>query len=311
MSSNNTYPRHVSCARLLGLLASSLLLANQVAAQQEAPSPLQFSISGGGVHQSEVDLNDSNGGFAVDRGFISASLDFGWSSRDSIGVSIGGGKSSYEFSQDSAFGGGKPWADIEDMRISLTWRAGFGERGSFFLVPAVHWDGENGARNDTTYGLFAAAAWRLDETLTIGPGIGVFTRLEDSTRLFPILAIDWDITERWNLATGSGLAASRGPGLTLKYRLNEDWDLGVSGRYEDVEFRLDDKGPQAGGVGRDLSLPLVFLATLKPNPKLKFTVFTGVELFGTLKLKDPAGKVLDESEYDPAPVFGATFEARF
>jgi hypothetical protein len=289
----------------------SLLLATVVTAQDETTSPFQFKVEGGGVHQTEADLSDSSGGFAVDRGFISASLDFGWSLRDSIGVSVGGGNSSYEFSDPSMFGGGNPWNKIEDMRVSLTWRTGLGERGSFFLIPTVHMDGESGASDNTTYGLYAAAAWRLDETLTIGPGIGVFTRLEDSTRFFPILAIDWDITGRWNLSTGSGLAASRGPGLTLKYRLNDDWALGISGRYEDVEFRLDDKGPQPGGIGRDLSLPLVFLATLNPGPKLNFTVFTGVELFGTLKLKDPNGRVLDESDFDPAPVFGATFEVRF
>jgi hypothetical protein len=138
----------------------------------------------------------------------------------------------------------------------------------------------------------------------------MFTRLEDSTSFFPILAIDWDITERWNLSTGGGLAASRGPGLTLNWRLNEDWSLGVAGRYEDIEFRLNDKGPVPGGVGRDLSAPVVLLATLTPSPRLKFSVFTGVELFGTLKLKDHDGRVLEESDYDPAPLFGATFEIR-
>lgn len=288
----------------------ALFLSPAVAAQDGAPSPFRFNVSGGGAHQAEADLTDSSGGFAMDRGFIGASLDYGWSLRDSIGVSVGGGKSSYEFNQDSAFGGGQPWQKIEDTRLSFTWRTGFADRGSFFLMPTMHMDGESGAGDNTTYGLYAAAAWRLDETLTIGPGLGVFTRLEDSTRLFPILVIDWDINQRWNLATGSGLAASRGPGLTLKYQLNDDWALGISARYEDIEFRLDDKGPQPGGIGRDLSVPLVFLATLNPSPKLKFTVFTGVELFGTLKLKDHTGKVMDESDYDPAPVFGATFEVR-
>lgn len=310
MTANKTRQFHKLGISLSIVAVLALLFAAPIAAQTEQPSPFVFSVNGGGLHQSEADLTDSSGGFAVDRGFISASLDFGWSLRDSIGVSVGGGKSSYEFNDESAFGGGKPWSKIEDTRVSLTWRTGLGERGSFFLMPSMNMDGESGASDNTTYGLFAAAAWRLDESLTIGPGIGVFTRLEDSARFFPILAIDWDITQRWNLSTGSGLAASRGPGLTLKYHLNDDWDLGISGRYEDVEFRLDNKGPQPGGIGRDLSLPLVFLATLNPSPKLKFTVFTGVELFGTLKLKDPSGTVLEESDYDPAPLFGATFEVR-
>ena len=302
------YPNACIAIALFGLLFSL-----PVTAQTEQPSPFVFKIEGGGLHQSESDLTDSSGGFAVDRGFISASLDYGWSFRDSIGISIGGGKSSYEFDDLTSFGGGDPWKKIEDTRVSVTWRFGFGETGSFFLIPTARVEGEKGASSgdSTTYGLLAAAAWRISESLTIGPGLGVFSRLEGSTRFFPMLAIDWDITERWNLSTGRGLAASQGPGLTLGYKLNEDWSLGISGRYEDIEFRLDDEGTAAGGVGRDQSIPLVFAARLEPGPKFNLAVFAGIELGGKLKLKDAMGDVIDESSYDPAPIFGATFEFRF
>jgi len=139
----------------------------------------------------------------------------------------------------------------------------------------------------------------------------VFSRLEDSSRIFPILAIDWNITDRWNLSTGRGLAASQGPGLMLSYKLNEDWSLGLAGRYEDIEFRLDNEGPAAGGVGRDQSMPVVFMAILEPSKKFSLSVFAGIELNGTLKLKDALGDVVEESDYDPAALFGATFEIRF
>lgn len=291
----------------------SLLCSASVTAQTEQSSQFVFKVTGGGVHQSDSDLTDSGGGFAVDRGFISASLDYGWSLRDSIGISVGGGKSSYVFDDLTGFGGGDPWNKIEDTRVSVTWRFGLGETGSFFVIPTARVDAEKGAGSgdSTTYGLYAATAWRIREGLTIGPGFGVFSRLEDGARFFPILAIDWDITDRWNLSTSRGLAASQGPGLTLGYQLNEDWALGLSGRYEDIEFRLDDEGAAAGGVGRDQSMPLVFIATLEPSPKLDLSVFAGIELNGTLKLKDAMGEVIDESSYDPAPIFGATFEFRF
>lgn len=93
--------------------------------------------------------------------------------------------------------------------------------------------------------------------------------------------------------------------------MNEDWTPGVSGRYENFEFRLDDEGPAAGGIGRDQSIPLVFLAMLEPGPKLELAVFAGIELDGTLKIKNPVGDVIDESSYNPAPIFGAIFELRF
>ena len=274
---------------------------------------LVFKADGGGVHQSEADLSDSGGSFAVDRWFVSAGVDYAWDLRSSLGFSVGGGNSSYEFGDLAGLGGDEPWNKIKDARVSVTWRFGFGETGSFIIIPSARFNGESAASSgdSSTYGLYAAAAWRINENLTIGPGFGVFSRLEDSSRVFPLLAIDWNITDRWNLSTGRGLAASQGPGLMLSYQLNEDWSLGLAGRYEDIEFRLDDEGPAAGGVGRDQSIPLVFMATLEPSKKLSLSVFTGIELNGMLKLKDVWGDVVEESSYDPAPLFGATFELRF
>ena len=272
-----------------------------------------FKADGGGVHQSEVDLSDSGGSFAVDRWFVSAGVDYAWDLRTSLGFSVGGGNSTYEFGDLAGLGGGEPWNKIKDARVSATWRFGFGETGSFIFIPSVRFNGESGASSSdsSTYGLYAAAAWRINENLTIGPGVGLFSRLEDSSRIFPILAIDWNITDRWNLSTGRGLAASQGLGLMLSYELNEDWSLGLAGRYEDIEFRLDNEGPAAGGVGRDQSMPIVFMATLEPSKKFSLSVFTGIELNGTLKLKDALGDVVEESSYDPAALFGATFEVRF
>ena len=181
------------------------------------------------------------------------------------------------------------------------------------IVPSARYNGEK--HSDTsdgrTYGLFAAAAWRINEDLTIGPGIGVFSRLEDGTRVFPILVIDWDISERWNLSTGRGMAASQGPGLTLSYELNPNWNFGIAGRYEKLEFRLDENGTTPGGVGRDQSIPLVATVNWEPNRIINLSIFAGVEFSGKLKLKNALDEVVGESSYDPAAIFGGTFVFRF
>lgn len=293
---------------------SSLLFSTLVAAQpQQQGSPWSFTFDGGGYHQSSTDLKDGPGEFAVDRWFLGAGVNYSWSPRASVGLSLGGGKSSYDFDDLTAFGAGEPWGTIEDSRLSLSTRFGVGKTGMAFILPTVRINGEKGTRNSDsrTYGLFAAVFWRINENLTLGPGIGIFSKLEDSTKFIPILAIDWNINDRWNLSTGRGLASSQGPGLTLSYKLNEDWSFGVAGRYEDQEFRLDDEGVAAGGVGRDQSFPLVLNAKLTPNPKMDFSFFAGMEFAGKLKLKNASDILVEESKYDPAPIFGATFEFRF
>ena len=298
----------------VGILAAfALILALPVSAQTEQNSPWRFNIDGGGAHKSEADLEDGDGTVSTDRWFFTAGVDYGFDRRTSLGVSIGGGRSIYHFNEDDLLEDERPWDTIEDKRITMTYRFGLGQTGSMFIVPSVRYDGEKGASSSDsqTWGVFAAAAWRLREGLTIGPGVGVFSRLESGTRFFPILAIDWDISERWNLSTGRGLASSQGPGLTLLYTLNDDWAFGLSGRYENQEFRLDNKGIAAGGIGKDQSLPMIFTAVLTPNERISFSVFAGAEFGGTLKLKDADNEVVAESDYDTAAIFGATFQFKF
>jgi len=299
--------------RIITALTLAALLYALPAVAQQPTGPWLFSVDAIGVHQSEADMKDSSGGFARDAWFARAAVDYAWSQRDSVGLSVGGGAYIYDFNDQSGFGGGEPWHKVNDTRLTFSGRFGLGNRGQMFIVPTLRFNGESGASasDSRTWGVYAAAAWQVRENLTIGPGFGVFSRLEHSARFFPILAIDWGIGERWNLSTGRGLAASQGPGLTLSYKLNEDWSLGLTGRFENVEFRLDDKGPAPGGVGRDRSMPIVFSARLKPNDRLNLNVFTGLAVNGELKLRNAAGDTVEETDYDPAMVFGAAFDYSF
>lgn len=293
------------------LLFAALPFSQPATALDQRPGPWIFTANAIGVHQSEVDMNDTGGSFYVDRWFVNGGVTFAWSARTSLGIVVGGGKAIYEFDGNGA-AGGDWWSDISDTRVSLVGRIGFGDTGVLTIVPTLRDNAEDGAGSGDgqTYGLFAAVTWRLSEELTIGPGIGVFSRLEDGTRAFPLLAIDWDISDRWNLATGNGVGSSQGPGLTLNYKLNDDWSFGLTGRYEDLEFRLDNKAIAPGGVGRDQAFPLVVSAALTPNPRLRFSVFAGASLLGKLEVKSLSGNKI-ESDYDPALLAGVSAEFRF
>jgi hypothetical protein len=125
-----------------------------------------------------------------------------------------------------------------------------GEGGTLFVVTTARYYGEDDAdtSDGRTYGALVAAAWRLKPNLTIGPGIGVFSKLEDGTRVFPMLIIDWKISDRWFLSTMRGVSSSQGPGVALGYKASEQWTFGLSTRRENEEFRLDDDGPAPGGI---------------------------------------------------------------
>lgn len=293
---------------LAGLLFSGTLLA-----QPQQIGPWAVSVEGGAVSQSEADLDDESGSFDYNRWFAGASLDYLWSPRTALGVSIGGGQASFGFKDVTGIAEGAPWDDIEDYRVSVISRFAINDRVSGIVIPSWRVNRESGASTGDaqTWGLLAGVSWRLSDTLTLGPGIGVFDRLEESTAVFPILVIDWDITERWNLSTGRGLAASQGPGLTLSYQATDAWSLGVAARYEQIDFRLNDEGPAPGGVGRDEVLPLVFSAEWSPNPGTRLSLFAGAEFAGELELADAAGTTIASSDYDAPFIFGGSFSFRF
>ena len=155
-----------------------------------------------------------------------------------------------------------------------------------------------------------ALVYRYSDTLSIGPGLGAFTEIEDDASFFPVLLIDWKITNALSLETGGGFAASRGPGLQLRWQYSPRWQLAFGARYEKTRFRLDDGGPARGGVGQDKAFPLFALAEFTVSRHAKLSLIGGAEIGASLRLEDASGGLINDSDLSVAPFFGATFEAK-
>ncbi|CUH45316.1 hypothetical protein [Ruegeria atlantica] len=128
---------------------------------------------------------------------------------------------------------------------------------------------------------------------------------------FPALLVDWDINDRWNLNTGSGIGATRGPGLTLSYAMTDTINLSLAARSERIRFRLDDQDLAPDGVGEDKSIPVVLALDYSPNPGVSLNVFAGAEFDGRLTLDDENGNEIGRQSYDTAPLVDFAFRFRF
>ncbi len=272
----------------------------------------QWSFQAGAVKQLEASL-DSGGDMSAGRYFISAGVGRMFYGRWRIGASLGFGETNYDFSGDSGFGGLDPWDRVRDLRISMPMQYFVDERWTVYAIPSLRFNAESGASlNDgKNGGILAGAAYRVNDRLTIGPGIGVFSEIEASTSVFPILIIDWKITDTVSLETGGGFAATRGPGLQLRWKYNPRWQFVLGGRYEKTRFRLDDSGPGPDGVGQDKAIPLFALAQYEIADQIKLSIIGGAETGASLRLEDSSGDLISKSDLSTAPFFGATFEARF
>jgi len=268
-------------------------------------------VRGGYVYQFDTDM-ENKGSFDVDRLFVQGGLSYSMGPRRRISFAAAVGRDQYSFS-DGIGVVDQPWDRIDQLRFSTPVIWALDEQWTLFAIPTLRFYGESGASlsDSATGGALAGFSYRVSDSLTIGPGIGVLSQLEDSVNVFPILFIDWKITDRLSLKTGQGLGATQGPGLSLNYRFSEAWSFGLGGRYESLRFRLDEKGLASGGVGEDRSIPLYLSATFRRGQNLQISVIGGAELNGELRIDDADGRSVAGDDYETAPFLGATVNIRF
>lgn len=295
----------------LSLCSAALVAtAGPLSAQERGPSTGWRGIADGlALFQGSADLS-GEGSFSAQREYLRAGGLYRFESGASAGLLVSAGQISYDFDAP----GNQPWDDITDLRISAPIRFSVGDGVNAFIAPSLRYDYQQGASmsDGRTYGAFAGITWRINDRLAIGPGLGAFTQIEDSDlEVFPALLVDWDISDRWNFSTGSGLGATQGPGLTLTYEHTDAWSFALGARSEGIRFRLDGEGLAPNGVGEDSSFPVVVSAMYNPSPFLSFTAFVGAEFSGELQLEDAAGAVVSQQSYDTAPIAGLAFRLLF
>jgi opacity protein-like surface antigen len=250
--------------------------------------------------QGASDLADQ-GSFSVDRGVVEYRTATRLGKRWFAGISAGYGEDRYHF--DSTPANFTPWQDIRSLQFGLALRYLADNNWTLFGLPVLRYSAEENVslNQGREYGLIAGASYRFSDRLTIGPGLGAFQSIGNEDDVFPVLFINWRMTDTLSVETGRGLAATRGPGLTLQWRPMQKWQFGVAARYEKYRFRLDDG---ADGIGQDKSVPVIATASWQSAGGLKLSALAGVETAGVLSLENRDGSFVTEQTYSTAPIAG-------
>lgn len=306
-----------SCLVISVILLNALL--NSVAAAQQkqenhdsaAKSSWSRVLNAGYVYQFDTDLGrDRN--FSAHSLYIEGALAYRPDYTKSVALSFGYGQDTYRF-DGFADGSREPWQEIHSLRFSAPLRWVYGRNWTFIAVPTMRFTAEKTSdwADGMSGGGIAGFSYRFSDKLTIGPGIGVLSQLEDDTSFFPILLVMWRISDRFSLTTGKGTAATQGPGITLLCNLTDTWDLYLGGRYEKERFRLSNDGQIPAGIGENTSFPLWIGATYSAAQKIKVSIIGGVKVGGELRQENRSGNLVAKEDYEPAPFFGVTFAGRF
>lgn len=287
------------------LVAGFAAIAVEAQAQDRPPNGgWRTDVSAAYAWQGDADIENS-GQFSVNRSVIELSTRGRTGRRLFTGVTLGYEQDDYEFSQAA----GQPWDDIRTLQFGFSLRYLASEKWMFFGLPLLRYSAEKDVdlSDGREYGLLAGASYRVSDTLTLGPGFGAISGIGGEEDYFPILLIDWKISDSLSLETGRGFAASRGPGLTLKWRPASEWEFGIAARYEKSRFRLATND----NIGEDRSVPVVLTASWKPVKKIQLTAFAGSETAGKLSVENSSGDRLQELSYDSAPQAGLLIKLNF
>lgn len=190
-------------------------------------------------------------------------------------------------------------------RVTAGFRRPLGADWSLFVSADATWSLARGANlaDAFTYGGIASA--RCQATTNFAFTLGVFarTRLEANVRVLPIPGIEWQINDRWKLATAQG--------LTLTRKFNRRWQTDFAVLVESREYRLPEEPPLHGGIFRDRSVPLITSLRYAPNPGMFIQLSAGVNLWQQQRLTDrPNEPDLTEQAYG-APLLAANAGLRF
>lgn len=300
---------------------SAVFLGSVALAQQpqlnDGPVPtakknVQFTLRGGAQHLFETNI-DGGGDIEVTR--IGAGVNANTEINRDLQLDIGFDVlwSTYNFSGDTSLGGPDPWDDVQTYSVAgiLNWN--MSSDWTMFGGPIFQVSRESGADfgDSFTGGGIVGASFEAGPDLVLGAGVGVMTRLEDSLRLFPVFAIEWQITNDLRLTSRLPAQVSRTIGMELVWDLDGGWEAAIGGGYEFHRFRLDDDGQAPNGVGQDTSIPLWARISYGTTDNFKLNFYGGLSATGSLNLDDEVAKPITEEDYDSAVIIGASASILF
>lgn len=270
-----------------------------------------YSLSVSPVHQGKADLQgggDMSSTGLLLRAGISTALHGGHRSGLALNYDI----TDYSFGSATAFGGRAPWASVERYGFSLPLSYALQDGWSLGLAPSVDWFGERGADSGESlaWGSLFTATKRYANGNRLGFGFGAFDRYE-KTSVFPMVLVDWKLSERWKLVNPLPAGPTGPAGLELDYRFDSDWNLGIGAAWRSTRFRLATNNVVANGVGEERGVPVFLRASRNFGKQAALNLYAGVVTNGELRVEDAAGNTLRRVDLGTAPVFGATFTLRY
>lgn len=277
-----------------------------------ARSGVSYGFSLAPFYQPSANI-DGGGDFTLGSLFSRFKVGTSVSERTTVGLSLKYDVDDYDFSGDTEFAGMAPWDDARRVGVGVPIFVRLPDSWSFNISPAVNWLNEQGADSSESisYGATTFALKSFSREKSIGLGAGVFRDIDDDSRIFPFIAVDWRFNERWRLSNPFDADVLGPAGLELSYSFNDMWQLGGGGVYRSFRFRLDREGVAPNGIGENKGWVGFLRLRRSGRSGVDFDVYAGATFNGKLELSNQIGEEISSSDYETAPFMALSLTGRF
>jgi hypothetical protein len=180
------------------------------------------------------------------------------------------------------------------LSFDVLWKSMLNDNWGYFLYGAVGCS----AAKDTGLGTGltgiggGGVQYVWSENLSLGLGAAVATHMEDDPSVLPIIALNWQINDRWNLRTLNG--------ATITYDVSGDKSflVDLSARFQQREYRTDSDTSL-----RDRMVTVELGATYNFSRHFGLRGFAGVAAGRSIQRRFKGDKAGDK-DVDPAPIVG-------
>ena len=267
---------------------------------------IHFDVTAGLAYQLDADI-DNGGDFSLSRFSAGLGVQTDFDKDIHLRVRAGFGLDSYNFGGNALnLGGAEPWSDVHTIGFDAVLSYDINDYWTLFGGPIIQFSRETGAdwTDSITGGGGLGAAYHFSKDFTLGGGLIVSSQIEDDIRIFPILIVNWRISDSWRLSSRTESIATGFTGIELVYDPASAWEFALGGAQRFSRFRLDDTGIAPHGVGQDESTPFWLRASYTANSHFRVDARAGVNTGGTLRIEDSNGNRISKSDYSIAPFFG-------
>lgn len=283
------------------LIISALCILGAVSGLAQKRSPLQatylnqFSNDDAGGGSVSVERFDFRGGVPLIR-----------NEDNLLAIGFRYALDRYDFDGTTA-----DWGSVHYANLGLASRWQVNDRwlwANYGVAGVAAEEGSNKS-DGVTFNLISIAEYEVNDRLTIGPGVGISSKIDQDISVFPIIAIDWEINDEWTLGSGPSEVAVAGANVYLECRpkkFDDQWMFTAGVSYSGSTFKLSSNATTADGSAEERMASAYAAASYKMESGVKLSLIAGYHFFQSYGIFDNGGNELSKEILEDAPYVGVS-----